>query len=181
MTSLFDPFGSERLLFELRKPEHAPELFELFCDKDLYEFICRDIPPSVEWLAEGFNRKEDCASPDGKEIWFGWVTKNKKTGDYVGLFEASIIKETKEVYLAYTVFKKYWRQGFCVEAINAIIEHTKKHFSVTRFVIEMDTRNRASVKVAEKLGFDFVKVKNNACFLKNLVSHEFQFQKLIQN
>jgi hypothetical protein len=34
--------------------------------------------------------------------------------------------------------------------------------------------------VAEKLGFDFVQVIHNAAFLKGLVSHEFQFQKIIK-
>ena len=92
----------------------------------------------------------------------------------VGLFEITLI--SGEAFIAYTVFKHYWGRGIAVEATQAVIDYIKRKFSVQRFVIEMDTRNRSSVKVAEKLGFTFVKVTNNAQFVKNFVSHDFQFE-----
>jgi hypothetical protein len=43
----------------------------------------------------------------------------------------------------------------------------------------MDTRNWASVKVAEKLGFEFAKFTNILTFVKSFVSCEIQFQKIV--
>lgn len=177
MKPKIDSLESERLLFEIRKESHAAELYELFCDTDLYHYTRREIPPSVEWLAKGFKSLECLISPDQKEIWLGWIGREKKTGIPVGVFEISIVED--DAYIAYTVFKKDWGKGYAVEASQCITEFIRKNYAVKRFIIEMDTRNRASTKVAEKLGFTFVKVINNACFLKNFVSHEFQFQKLI--
>lgn len=176
MKPKIDSMESERLVLETRKESHASELYELFCEKDLYHFMKRDVPPSMEWLASGFKELERLTYPDGKELWLGWVGKEKQSQSPVGVFEITIADG--EAFIAYTVFKNYWGSGYAVEASQALINYISKKFAVLRFVIEMDTRNRSSMKVAEKLGFDFVRVINNATFLKNFVSHEFQFQKV---
>ena len=172
-----DSLESERLLLEVRKESHAAELYELFWEKDLYHYMKMDVPVSSEWLASGFMELESLTSPDGKELWLGWVAKDRVSCKPIGVFELTVVDG--EAFIAYTIFKKYWGQGFAVEGSQAMITYASQKFSPKRFVIEMDTRNRASVKVAEKLGFDFVRVINNAAFIKNFVSHEFQFQKVI--
>jgi RimJ/RimL family protein N-acetyltransferase len=177
MNPKIDAIESDRLLLEVRKESHGRELYSLFCEKDLYHYMIRDVPVSEEWLAAGFKKSESLISPDGKELWLGWVGREKLSQLPVGVFEITIVK--REAFIAYTVFKENWGAGFAVEASQALMNYISTNFEIDRFVIEMDTRNRGSVKVAEKLGFDFVKVINNAAFLKNFVSHEFQFQKLI--
>ena len=179
MKPITDFLKSKRLALEIRKADHADELFDLFCEKDLYQYICRDIPESKEWLRKGIERAESLLSDDGKEIWLGWVGKELSTGKPVGVFEITIINS--EAFVAYTVFKPYWKKGFAVEATQTIMEFIKCNYETSRFVIEMDTRNWASIKVAQKLGFEFVKVQNNVSFVKNFVSHEFQFQKICSN
>jgi ribosomal-protein-alanine N-acetyltransferase len=177
MKPKIDSLESEQLLLEIRREFHAAELYELFCDIDLYHYMKRDVPPSTKWLANGFKTLESCCSPDGQEFWLGWVGREKSSLRPVGVFEISIVGD--DAFITYTVFKDYWGKGYAVEASQSMIEFIVKNYPIKKFIIEMDTRNRASTKVAEKLGFDFVKVVNNACFLKNFVSHEFQFQKLV--
>lgn len=172
-----DCLKSERLVLEVRKGHHASELYDLFCEKELYKYIGRDIPPSQDWLEAGMKSAESLVSSDGKEIWLGWVAKEICSNCPVGLFEITIIDD--EAFVAYTVFKPYWGLGYAVEGTQAMIDFIESNYMISRFVIEMDTRNRASVKVAEKLEFDFVRLKNNAAFVKSYVSHEFQFQKLL--
>jgi [ribosomal protein S5]-alanine N-acetyltransferase len=177
MKPKIDSLESDRLLLEIRRESHATELFELFCEKDLYHYTTRTVPLSIEWLANGFKALETCLSPDGKEVWLGWVGREKSSLKPVGVFEMCMVDN--EAFIAYTVFKKFWGKGYAVEASKELIRFISKNYSTKRFIIEMDTRNRASTKVAEKLEFDFVKVINNACFLKNFVSHELQFQKTL--
>src|SRR5690554_165054 len=95
-----DCLKSERLLLEVRKGHHAKELYDLFCEKDLYHYIKRDVPPSVEWLEQGMKMAESLVSCDGQEIWLGWVAKDKENKYPIGLFEMTIIDE--EAYVAYT-------------------------------------------------------------------------------
>lgn len=178
MKPKIDCIKSKRLVMEVRKEHHANELYDLFCERDLYHYISREVPPSKEWLAMGMKGAESLISKDGNEIWLGWVAKEKGSKKPVGLFEMTIIAQ--EAFVAYTVFKDFWGNGYAVEATDAMIEFVKSNYQISRFVIEMDTRNRSSAKVAEKLGFDFLKVINNVTFLKGFVSHEFQFQKTIE-
>lgn len=178
MLPKIDLLRSKRLLLEVRKVRHAAETYDLFCEKDLYHYISREIPASLDWLTNGFKIAESLTSEDKKQIWLGWVAKDIKTSDPVGLFEMTI--ENGAAFIGYTIFKNHWGFEFAVEGVESMIEFVLGNYNISRFIIEMDTRNRASVKVAEKLGFDFVKVKNNAAFLKGLVSHEFQFQKLVK-
>lgn len=177
MKPKIDSLESKRLLMEIRKESHAAELYPHFCEKDLYHYTRRDVPPSADWLGSGFKSLETLISPDGKEFWLGWIGRDKSSQRPVGIFEISIVND--EAYIAYTVFKEFWGLGYAVEASQEMINFISSEYSIKRFIIEMDTRNRASTKVAEKLGFEFVKVINNACFLKSIVSHEFQFQKLV--
>jgi RimJ/RimL family protein N-acetyltransferase len=176
MTIKTDSLESARLVLEVRKEHHASELYDYFCDKDLYAFTRRDVPVSPEWLGQGFKDLEKIISPDGKELWLGWVGRDKTSQKPIGIFEMSLVGE--DCYIAYTIFKENWGAGFAVEGTEATVAYMNRTYSPKRFLIEMDTRNRTSVKVAEKLGFEFVKLINNAAFLKNFVSHEFQFQKV---
>ena len=170
-------FESDRYLFEPRTAGHASEIFHFLQEKDLYHFMTREAPPSEAWLNEKFKALETQISPDGKEFWLGWVAKRKTDQVPVGLFEATIIGV--EGFIAYTVFKPHWGQGTAVEASEAMINFLAAERTIKRFVIEMDTRNRSSMKVAEKLGFRFVQVVNNAGFLKGMVSHEFIYEKIL--
>lgn len=176
MTPIIDSFESERLLFEARSESHAAELYEHLCEKDLYLYTMRDVPPSLEWLAQGLKKLES-PSLGGKELWLGWIGREKTTRKAVGIFEITLIDSV--AFIAYTVSKESWGKGYATEASKAMMDYMTCKYPVRKFIIEMDTRNRASTKVAEKLGFDFVKVINNATFIKNFVSHEFQFQKLV--
>ena len=177
MKSEIDSIQSKRLVLENRKESHANELYEQLCEKDLYNYINPDIPQSKEWLASRFKKLESQSSPDGSEIWLAYIGRDKITQLSIGVFEITI--NNGEAFIAYTVFKKYWGKGYAKEATQAVIKFISIHYKIDRFVIEMDTRNRNSIKIAEKLGFDFVKVTNNVAFIKNFVSHEFQFQKII--
>ena len=110
----------------------------------------------------------------GLEFWLGWIGRDKATLKAVGVFEITLVES--EAYIAYTVLKEAWSNGYAVEATKAMIDYITCNYPVRKFIIEMDTRNRASTKVAEKRGFDFVKEINNVTFIKNFVSHEFQFR-----
>ena len=170
-----EDIATSRLVLEVRREVHAAEVYEACCDESLYTYISMNIPESLDWLANSMKTLERQTSPDGSELWFGWVGKDMLSKKPVGIFGITIVGE--EAFVSYIVFQEFWGCGMAVEACDAIIKYIKIAFNPKRFVIEMDTRNRSSVKVAEKLGFEFVKVTDNAAMIKGKVSHEFQFQK----
>ena len=102
MTLKIGSFESERLLMEVRREHHANELYEHFLDKDLYHYIRWDVPESRDWLAEGFKESESQIAPNGKDLWLGWVAREKETGRPVGVFGVSTEKD--EANLSYVIF-----------------------------------------------------------------------------
>ena len=57
--------------------------------------------------------------------------------------------------IAYMLSSKVHRQGLAVEAARIVITHALKAYAVTQFHAIIDAPNRASCRVAEKLGFTY--------------------------
>lgn len=170
----FPDIESKRLIIDFLKPDHAHSLFEPFSDHGLYNYISWEVPDSVEKLREKFERICTGHSPDKTQIWLNWVAYTKVNGDYSGFYEATIVGA--EAMLAYYTFKPHQKKGLAKEGISAVMQYLIQNYSIKKFVVEIDTRNRASIKLAESLGFKWVKTIDNACELKGKQSHEFRFE-----
>lgn len=164
-----------RLSISALKPEDADELFEPFSDPELYRFISCEAPESRESLRAKFEKICMGKSPDGKQTWLNWNAKNKSSGKCSGFYEVTI--EGAVAFLAYYTFKPFQGLGYAKEGISEIIKFIRSHFELEKLILEIDTRNRASVNLAESLGFQWVETVNNACNLKGFQSHEFRFEK----
>jgi [ribosomal protein S5]-alanine N-acetyltransferase len=168
-----DPIETERLLIEPLTPQYADRLFESFCDPDLYHYIFWNVPGTIEWLRERYKCICRGRSQDGKQTWLNWVPRLRSSRDYIGFYEATI--EGDRAMLAYYTFRPYQQFGFAKEGIIGVMKHIRQNYPVKKFVLEMDTRNRASVRLAESLGFLWEKTANNVCDLKGFQSHEFTY------
>ena len=165
---------TDRTILEPLTPEHSEVLFEPFCDPDLYHYIFWEIPKSVESLRTFFDRICKGSSDDGKQLWLNWASRDKESGQYSGFFETTI--DGSDASLAYFTFKPFQQKGYAKEGVLALIEGLTSTYSPETFTVEMDTRNRASVKLAESMGFRWHETVNNACELKDYQSHEFVFR-----
>jgi ribosomal-protein-alanine N-acetyltransferase len=67
-------------------------------------------------------------------------------------------------------------QGYAREGGRRVIEHLARDYGVRLVVAEIDTRNRASVGVAEALGFVRVAERPAADFFKGAVSDEYRYE-----
>ena len=57
------------------------------------------------------------------------------------------------IYIAYILIRKYWGKGYANEACSRMIEHLSSEFNVQVVRASMDTRNEASIGLAQSLGF----------------------------
>lgn len=55
--------------------------------------------------------------------------------------------------LGYILDKAWWGQGYAAEAVGAAVDHGFGRLNLHRIWLEIDPRNRASMRVAEKCGF----------------------------
>ncbi len=167
-----------RLELEPQVVAHAGQLFELFQDEALYTYIMRTPPKLLEEFRDGIRFLEGRLSRDGSEYWLNWVAFDRSSRNIVGQFEVSMDIESREARLAYTVFQKYWRQGFAQEGGRHLIEHLFKDWQASKIIIEMDVRNLASVKLAESLGAKRIAFRPKAQLLKGDWSDEYTYEIL---
>jgi RimJ/RimL family protein N-acetyltransferase len=109
-------------------------------------------------------------------VWLNWVLRQRATGAYVGMVEVTVHLD-RTATLAYMVFPPFWRQGYATEACARVLAHLFADYQVTRVAAEIDTRNTASLRLIEALGFTRVALQRHAAFFKGAVSDEYRYER----
>jgi [ribosomal protein S5]-alanine N-acetyltransferase len=167
-------FETPRLLLEPLVERHAGELIELLSDDRMYAFIPQDPPQSLEALADRYRFLEVRESPSGTEHWLNWALRLKATGKLVGTVQATIGSD-RAAQLAYEVGVPYWRQGLASEACGHLIRSLFADADIVEIRAEVDTRNLASIRLLEHLGFRRGALRRNADHFKGSASDEWTY------
>lgn len=150
------------------------ELFEILSDPRMYLFLPQDPPRSVEALGGRYRFLESRRSPDGREEWLNWVLRLRSDGKCVGTVQATI-GSNRTAQLAYQVGVPYWRQGLAGEACDCVIRALFDEACVGEIRAELDTRNVASLRLLERLGFQRGALRRNADHFKGSASDEWTY------
>lgn len=147
---------TERLLLRHLTPDDLNDLWALYCDPEITKFI----PDAPRNYAEA---KEELAwhqhgHPRHPELGL-CATVHKASGQFIGRCGLLpwTIDGVDEVEVAYTITQKFWGQGLATEAARAIRDYAFQRLGLTRLVCLIDAENRASARVAEKMGMRFEK------------------------
>ena len=143
--------ASARLVLEPLLEEHAPAMFLLLDDAELYRYLDFAPPPSLDHLRDVYRRLEARHSPDGTEKWLNWVI-HSHGGAPLGFTQATV-RSDGTAYVAYTLGRRYWGHGFAAEATNAMLEHLAGVHHVRCFLATVEKANDRSIRLLERLGF----------------------------
>lgn len=77
--------------------------------------------------------------------------------------------------IAYFVFRAFQRQGLAAEAVDAVLKHLKAAVGLREARALLDTRNEASWRLLERLGFRRARLIKNADHFKGAPSDEFEY------
>ena len=171
---------TERLLIEPLLPEHAPLLHESLTDERLYRFIPTEPPESVGVLETRYRDLASRRSADGSEAWLNFAVRlrqgwTRAGAAYIGTLEATVYPD-QSAYVAYAVFVPFWGRGYAKEGCASLLEYLIEDYGVRVVAAEMDTRNAASVALAEALGFERVGTTRGADHFKGSVSDEYHYE-----
>jgi [ribosomal protein S5]-alanine N-acetyltransferase len=166
---------TERLVLEPLLPKHAPILFERLKNATLYQYIPQEPPADIEALLDRFNNFRNRISPNGLELWLNWALRLKQSSEYIGLVQATI-NQDQSALIAYFIFSAWQKRGFCREALFRLNKFLFDESHVTSVFAEIDTRNLASIKVVEGLGFERIDTVKNADFFKGNFSSEYRYR-----
>lgn len=65
------------------------------------------------------------------------------------------LQGNEEFDLGYLIVKKHWGKGFAIEASKAMMDYVVRHHGVKRITAWPSKENPPSVRVVEKLGFNY--------------------------
>ena len=168
------PLLTSRLRLEPQTRAHAPEMMHVLADPRIHTHIPTDPPTDEHALAERYARLETRRSPDGLEHWLNWIVYHQNTA--IGTVQASAVIAEATSDVAYVFHPDFWGQGFASEAMQAMLEHLKTNLGVRTFTANVDTRNQASQRLLERLGFQKTRLIEHADEFKGSVSDEFVYE-----
>jgi RimJ/RimL family protein N-acetyltransferase len=155
---------SPRLVLEPLAPEHADELAPVLDDVALHRFTGGE-PVGLQELQARFERQAGGRSPDGRDCWLNWVTRERATGRPVGTVQAtvrgaesgsgsasgseSVCEPVAE--LAWVVGSADQGRGFAKEAVTAMSGWLGER-GVSRLRANIHPEHEASMAVARSVG-----------------------------
>ena len=167
---------SERLALEPLSAKHARSLYAGLRDPALCRFIPQDPPRKLQELRKNFHRRARGAPDHRNEIWLNWALRLRSEGSYIGRVEATVYPRDKKAEIAYLLLRKYWAQGYALEACARVIECLSNRLKLQSILATMDSRNRHSIRLARRLGFRRQAFRQNADFFKGRSSNEYIYE-----
>jgi [ribosomal protein S5]-alanine N-acetyltransferase len=162
-----------RLFLEPLCENHAELLFPALSDLNIYKFIPED-PLELEALRERYRGLQIRCSPKGDELWLNWALRIKGSETYLGYVQATL-REDQTSDFAYVLGSAFWKQGYASEACQRVLELLFESYSMTQMTARVDTRNQASCRLIERLGFTRVALHSNVDFFKGCSSDEYEY------
>ncbi|WP_226659119.1 GNAT family N-acetyltransferase [Pseudalkalibacillus hwajinpoensis] len=145
-------FSTERVILRKMVPEDEDALLELFSDKAVMAYYpsCKNRHDTVKWIEWTLHHY--------KVYGFGmWIVEDKETGQFLGQCGLVLQKLVLgvEVELGYLFAKRYWGNGYATEAAFACKKYAFKELGLSRLISLIDPRNKASLKVAKRIGMTY--------------------------
>lgn len=145
-----------RLILRHQRVEDLDSLYALYRDPDVTRYIPdaprtrQEAKEELQWFLNGH--------PKHPQLGL-WAAIHKETDQFIG--RCGLLPWTidgrDEVEVAYLLAKAYWGQGLGTEVAQAIVNYAFEQLHLARLICLIDPDNRASIRVAGKIGMTFEK------------------------
>jgi RimJ/RimL family protein N-acetyltransferase len=147
---------TDRLILRHLLPDDLDRLFTLYSDPEIRRYFpegtltYEETKEELDWFLNGH--------PKHPELGL-WATIHKESNQFIGRCGLLpwTIEGKYEVEVAYMIAKEYWRQGLGTEAAQAILQYGFGQLGLSRLICMIDPSNKASRRVAEKIGMSLKK------------------------
>jgi ribosomal-protein-alanine N-acetyltransferase len=117
-------------------------------------FLFDDDILSLSRTREMLERNVRLFDEDRLGLWGGWSSSDARLIAFGGFW---YFRDPPELELVYGVVEDEWGRGYATEVGGALVAHAFGPLRMSRIRASTDAGNRASVRVLEKLGFQFVR------------------------
>jgi len=93
-----------------------------------------------------------------RKFGFGlWLVELKETGAPVGICGLLKRDALEDPDLGYALLPEHWSRGYAFEAASAVVARAGEEFGLRRLAAITDPDNLSSIRVLERLGFEYLK------------------------
>ncbi|MBU1101745.1 MAG: GNAT family N-acetyltransferase [Bacteroidetes bacterium] len=160
----FAELKTERLYFTKLTKEDIGLLYSFNSSEESLRYIARDPFTKIEQAEELFNNFDKGV----KNMEMLWWRINLITGEsigYCGLF--NICMKTLKAEVGYGLLPDYWGKGYAGEMAKRITEFGMNNFGLHRMWGRIEPKNKASIRVLQKLGYCYEGTHRDVEFAKN--------------
>jgi RimJ/RimL family protein N-acetyltransferase len=124
------------------------------------------------WVTERLATRR---SPHGDQLWLNWAVHRKREQDYIGTLQATVSADQRAA-IAYMLHSAFWGKGYAQEACRRLLTMLFTAYDLRCVYAEVDTRNQASWRLLERLGFQRVAFRQAADHFKGASSDEYTYE-----
>jgi RimJ/RimL family protein N-acetyltransferase len=144
---------TKRLLIRPFKIEDALDKFKIDSDSLVTQYT-----GGVKNEAESLKHLEKILSIQNQTMLVPRAVALKSNSELIGWSGLEPFMVNKEkIEIAFGIAQKYWGGGYATEAANAVIKLGFFEYGLDLIVAAVNPQNVASMKVIDKLGFDYCK------------------------
>ena len=140
---------TERLLLVPLGPQYLKSTHEYASDFDNTKYM-KQLPNTDIADTKSFLDKTQAEWGKGKPDYYEFAIFLKDV--HIGAVSIHVNQDNAEGELGWIISKKYWGNGYTVEAAREIINFAKQVLKIRRFIAHCDGENISSYRVMEKLG-----------------------------
>jgi ribosomal-protein-alanine N-acetyltransferase len=167
------PPAKHDLTFEPLQAEHALTLFEPFQDESMYRFIPEQPPASLASARGDFKRLAAGPASGSGEVWLNWAIRDNASASYLGTVQATLFSDGL-LWIGYKLAPAYWNRGAATRSVKWLVGELKGRYPNRPIHASVDTRNLASIRVLEKVGFHLS--GREAAEIDGLASEDFIYK-----
>lgn len=149
------PLHTPRLLLRPVHPFDENALLVLFGDAEVMRY-----GPGAQnraWVQQWLRDARESYQRWGFGPWAVVEKRRSAVIGYCGLFYFPDIAGQTEIEIGYRLVRAAWGQGYATEAALAVRDYAQSVLCLPRLVALIEPQNRASIRVAEKLGMRYEK------------------------
>lgn len=141
---------TDRLIFRDWSVADLPPFYAICSDPTVMQFIGEGGPWSVtrtrEWI-------EAAIEMSRTRRYCQWAVVLKQTSALVGF--CGFVPASDGVEIGWRLAKSCWGQGLATEAAQSVLQHGFDRLEFQRVIATVQSPNRSSIRVCEKLGMKF--------------------------
>ncbi|MEM7246668.1 MAG: GNAT family N-acetyltransferase [Acidobacteriota bacterium] len=153
MTIKTATFETDRLRFRPYSRPDQDAFVQLMGDPDVMEHVAGGRLESAEAI-ELFGKALQACEEERMAVW---AVECLESGDFLGHAELKPSQQDDGLEIVYLLAKTAWGRGLGTEVARAVQEHAHQTLDCDRVVATTAPDNRASERILERLGFEFVR------------------------